>query len=186
MMDDLERLALSIVAADPDEWVANLIAARAQAAIHDLKQRPEWSQALAAAQVAGLAVEDGVVLQHAVTAGIIKTAAQRQAEMQSAPPPTPAPDPGPASVSRQQVALELLAREMVSPAEAVALAQTGTAPAWIAALIETLPAELQAPAYIALTEPTWKRNNGVLATLSALPGAPEIDLDDFFAAAAGR
>ena len=183
----LDATALSLVAIDPIEWIENLIAARCAAAMDEVQRSPDWPAALASAQAAGVAVQDaGAVLQHATAAGIIKTAAQRQAEMQSAPPLTPAPDPGPASVSRQQVARELLAREMVSPAEAVALAQTGMAPAWIADLIETLPAEQQALAYIALTEPVWRRNNGVLAALSGLPGAPEIDLDDFFAAAALR
>mgnify|MGYP000390840611 CR=1 FL=1 len=63
---------------------------------------------------------------------------------------------------------------------------TGAAPAWIADLIETLPPEQRAPAYIALTYATWRRDDGLLAQLSALPGAPAIDLDDFFAAAAAR
>lgn len=183
-----DNAALSVVAVDPDEWITNLVAARAAAALDEAQRSSEWPQALASAQAAGVAVQDvGAVLQHALAAGIIKTAAQRQAEIEAAPPPVPPPaDPATAAVSRQQVALEMLAREMVTAAEAVALAQTGAAPAWVADLIETLPAGERAPAYIMLTYSTWRRDDGLLATLSALPGAPDIDLDDFFAAAAAR
>lgn len=183
-----DRLAISTVAVNPEEWIENLIISRAMAAMDEAQRSSEWPQALASAQAAGVAVQDAaVVLRHAVAAGIIKTAAQRQTEIETAPLPEPPPaDPATVSISRQQVALEMLAREMVTPTEALALAQTGAAPAWIADLIETLPAGERPVAYIMLTYSTWRRDDGLLATLSALPGAPDIDLDDFFAAAAAR
>lgn len=90
------------------------------------------------------------------------------------------------AISRQQVAMEMLSREMISADEAISLAQTGMAPIFIASLIETLPFDQQIIAKIELTEPFWKRDNGLLSALSSLPNAHKIDLDEFFASAANR
>lgn len=177
------RIALSTVAVDPDDWIENMIEARATVAMDDIQRTAEWPVALISAGNASVDTTDAyAVLEYAISAGIIKTAAQRQAEIMALQPPAPPV----AAITRQQAALEMLARGMVTATEAVDLAATGTAPAWISALIEILPIERQAPALIEITYSTWRRENGMLSSLSSLPGAPEIDIDEFFTSAANR
>lgn len=75
-----QEAAISLVALDVEHWCVNAIAARAAAALYDLRQRPEWASALTSALAAGVDVRDeAAVLRHGFAAGIIETAAQIEA-----------------------------------------------------------------------------------------------------------
>lgn len=94
--------------------------------------------------------------------------------------------PVPASITRRQAALELLARELIPPTEAVAMVATATPPAMVAALIEALPEDKQPRALIDFAATTYERSNPLLVDLASAASAQIGDLDGFFRDAAAR
>lgn len=84
-----ELLALDLIAVDKQEWADNFLTNRARVAKEDLKPTPEWAQALALhIQAGGDPVDDWAVLAIGCSAGLFKTAAQKQQE-ELPPPPVP-------------------------------------------------------------------------------------------------
>ena len=84
-----QQAAISLVAVNVEDWCSNVIVARAAAALQDLRQQPQWSETLSSALAAGVNVQDeAAVLRHGLTIGIVKTAAQREAERMSKFPRT--------------------------------------------------------------------------------------------------
>ncbi|MGD9766595.1 MAG: hypothetical protein AB7U62_03045 [Pseudolabrys sp.] len=95
------------------------------------------------------------------------------------------PQPVPASITRRQLLLALKTADIITPAEAVAAAQTGVAPAAVAAMFDTLNEPQKSDAYI-----TWasmsvaERDNPLVAMLAASQNMDEAAVDDFFRSAA--
>lgn len=96
------------------------------------------------------------------------------------------PVPVPTSISRPQCALEMLARAMITDAEAIAMATVGTPPALVAAMIEAMPTEAQTAATIGFARYNYDRGNPLLVSLMEGTGASAVDIDDFFRAAGAR
>lgn len=95
------------------------------------------------------------------------------------------PAPVPASITRRQLLLALKAAGIITPADAVAAAQTGAAPAAVAAMFDTLDEPHRTDAYI-----TWasmsvaERDNPLVAMLAASQNMDTAAVDDFFRTAA--
>jgi hypothetical protein len=84
----IARAALATIAADPDEWVANMIAARVADALATFRASTGYLAARDLALTAGIDLSgedgDGLVLLHAVEMGIIPSAARLAAEAEAA------------------------------------------------------------------------------------------------------
>lgn len=79
-LNDNEYAALAAVTADPAEWVRNLVLARGDAAVAELKQHPDWNRAVVAlAQAGGDLADDKSVLAKGKAVGLF----------------APVPEPGP-------------------------------------------------------------------------------------------
>lgn len=106
-----------------------------------------------------------------------------EARAESSAAPSPAPI---AMISRPQCAAELLARGMITAAEAVAMATAANPPPMVAEAFAAMPADQRDFAKIAFAEANYRRNHPVMAGILAATGATEADIDAFFAAAAAR
>lgn len=96
-----------------------------------------------------------------------------------APPP-----PVPTSITRRQCARQLLAMQLITPAEALAMTQTGAAPAMVAASLDQLPEPDKTLALIDFAADTYLRSNPLLISLMTATGATSAEIDQFFISAA--
>lgn len=86
-----------------------------------------------------------------------------------------------ANITPRQLFLGLMKEGFITPEEAIAAAQSRTAPAAIAAVLDSLPPMERATAYI-----TWgsmmevQRSNPLVATIAATTSLSEKELDLFF------
>jgi len=137
-----EFAALTVVLLDPVDWHENAVRARVAAALAEIRQDAGWPQMVAAAAAAGVPESDGsAIVQHALLAGTLKTAAQREAERIAAiPPPPPAPT-APGSVTDRQFAQALAKQGVIAKDEALAWTASGTLPPMLQAAIDTIPDE---------------------------------------------
>lgn len=100
-------------------------------------------------------------------------------------PYAPPPAPVPARITRRQCAKQMKVMGLITGAEAVAMTMTGTPPAMVAQMIQTLPADDRDDASIDFAADTYERGNPLLvALMTAVPGTTTEDIDDFFRAAA--
>lgn len=101
------------------------------------------------------------------------------------PPAAPPPAPVPKSITRRQLILALLAGGFITSAEALAAAQSGTAPAFIAAQFNALPEPQKTAAFITwATMSVCERSDPLLAAVAATRGLTDAELDDYFRMAA--
>lgn len=90
----------------------------------------------------------------------------------------------PQQITRRQLLLALMSYNLITPSEALDAAQTGAAPAAIAAMFDVLSEPDRTAAYI-----TWasmsvaERSNPLVAQLAAAQGMNEAAIDQFFIAA---
>ena len=94
------------------------------------------------------------------------------------------PVPVPASITRPQAARRLLDMALVTGAEALAMAQTGTPPAFVMTQINALPTEQQIPAQIDFARYEYDRANPLLIAMTLANGNSSADVDQFFRDAA--
>lgn len=96
----------------------------------------------------------------------------------SAPPP--APDPVPASITFAQLLIGLVAEGWITEAEGEGWL-TGTLPAAVVAVINTLPADQRFAAKARALRPSEVlRADPLVAAMAAAAGKTEAQLDDFF------
>lgn len=91
--------------------------------------------------------------------------------------------PVPATITRRQCAKAMLARSLISGAEALAMTQTGAMPAMVSALVTGAPDETLIR--IDFAADTYERANPLLNQLMTGAGYGTAEIDDFFREAAG-
>lgn len=99
-------------------------------------------------------------------------------------PPAPPVADVPALISRQQAAGQLLLAGMATAEEAVAMAMTGTPPAFIEAIFAAMPPTEGALSRIGFAKGHYERGNPLLVSVLTTTGATSEAIDDFFRAAA--
>ena len=92
--------------------------------------------------------------------------------------------PVPLSITRPQAAKQLLAMELITPAEAVAMVANATPPGMVSTLISALSPEDQITALIDFARYTYDRDYPLLNNLMTAAGKTSTDIDNFFIAAA--
>lgn len=97
-----------------------------------------------------------------------------------APPPEPRPPSVPASITRRQCALQLLAMQIITAEEALAMTKAADVPAAIAVIFGQMPAEQRVLAEIDFAATNYYRDNPLLG----LMGLTEDQIDQFFIEAA--
>ena len=117
-------------------------------------------------------------------------------DLEAAPPmPSPAPviDVGadvspevPGFVTRRQCALQLLAMEMITGPEAVAMTRDGTPPELVQVYIDALPEQQTYLAEIDFAAMTYFRSNPLLESIMFASGATPDQVDQFFVDALSR
>lgn len=84
-MTEAELFALDLIAVHKQDWADNVLTNRARVAKEELKQTPEWAQAIAElAKVGGDVADDWAVLLKGKELSLFKTAAEKQAEAEIA------------------------------------------------------------------------------------------------------
>ena len=84
-MTEAELFALDLIAVNKQDWADNVLTNRARVAKEELKQTPEWAQAIAELAKAGGDVgDDWAVLLKGKELSLFKTAAEKQAEAEIA------------------------------------------------------------------------------------------------------
>jgi hypothetical protein len=90
--------------------------------------------------------------------------------------------PVPSTISRRQCARGMLARSLISGAEALAMTQTGAMPALVDAMVSGQPDETLIR--IDFAADTYERGNPLLNQLMTGAGYSPVEIDDFFREAA--
>lgn len=96
------------------------------------------------------------------------------------PPPEPRPPSVPTSITRRQCALQLLAMQIITAEEALAMTKAADVPAAIAVIFGQMPAEQRVLAEIDFAATNYYRGNPLLG----LMGLTEDQIDQFFIEAA--
>lgn len=94
------------------------------------------------------------------------------------------PAPVPQSISRRQCARQMLIMGLISPAEAVEMAQKAAPPAIVGTMLAAMPEPHQSLARIDFAAGAYERGNPLLIAVMTGTGATSSDIDDFFRAAA--
>ncbi len=94
--------------------------------------------------------------------------------------------PVPQSITRPQCAAQMLVQGLVTQAEGIAMAATGTPPGCVEAIFAPMPQPDQALARIAFASPTYERGNTLFNTIMTSLGHDTASVDAFFRAAANR
>lgn len=89
----------------------------------------------------------------------------------------------PPSITRPQAAKQLYAMHLIPVEEALAMAQTGTPPAFVMEQINLLEPEQQMLAQIDFARYTFERNHPLLNALMTANGHTSEEIDDFFRSA---
>lgn len=93
----------------------------------------------------------------------------------------------PAVITRRQCALEMMARGLITPQEALAMTKTGEAPSMVSSMFFQLPTEAdRVSAEIDFAADSYLRDNPLLVGLMTAVGASESDIDAFFVSSAAR
>lgn len=92
-------------------------------------------------------------------------------------------EPCPVRITRRQCALQLLVMELITSAEAIAMAQMATPPAFVDAQFQLLSEPELTTAYIDFAEGFYSRNSHVLPSIMEANGMTSAQLDAFFIAA---
>jgi hypothetical protein len=90
----------------------------------------------------------------------------------------------PKSITRRQCALQLLAMQMITAEEALAITKDGTPPAAVDAVFANMPADQALLARIDFAAVGYYRDNPLITTMMQANGMTPEQIDQFFIAAA--
>lgn len=170
--------AISLVAISVEDWLQTAYEARAGSALAEIKTKPEWAQAMAAlASDGGDVTDDYAVLQKGISAGIIKTAAQRNEEARLAAELS-------ASTGGQVTVTNGVPSTVTMAQARIALQQAGMLQL-VADGLSGLPDGPEKDAALTAWEysPNVSRTGALVLTLGAQLGFTGQQLDDLFHAA---